>query len=343
MKAAYLEEIEKLAIREIPYPQISDGDIILKVKSVAICGTDIKIFKFGHVRISLPWILGHEIAGEIVEVGKNVMNYNIGDKVVVNPTVFCGTCYYCRRGLYNICLHPSSYGYERSGGFVQYMRVHEDTVSRNELYHIPSDTSFDEAALTEPFACVINGHKDIKINPDSSVVIFGGGPIGIMHGFYARLRGAKKIILIEINAQRAKGAAKFSIFDHIFTENYKEYIKDITDGIGPDVGIVAAPSPDAQREVLEVVRKRGEIVYFASLPKGHENANLNTNIIHYKELKIFGSSNSVGLNMQNALSIISSERIPIKELITHRFSLTNIDNAFKKAMSPCSYKVIVNP
>ena len=345
MKALYLEDIEKLAVKEISYPKLPKGGLILKVKSVAICGTDLKIYKHGHRRVVLPWILGHEVSGIIEETDDPTGYYKRGDRVVLNPTVYCGKCYYCKRGMYNICLSPDSYGYERPGGFVEYMPVLHDVVSRRELYRIFPDLGFDEAALTEPFACVMNGHKDIHIDPGTHVLIIGGGAIGIMHAMYAKERGADDVYLYDINEERAKRAGLIPYIDKAFSKKREliDAIETLTSGIGPDVVIVAAPSTDAQQTALEVVRKRGEVVFFAGIAKGVNPTPIDTNLIHYKELKMFGSSNSTGLYMEKALSFIYTHKSFFSSLITARFPLTSAEEAFASAFSPSSYKVVINP
>ncbi len=345
MKALYLEDIEKLKIREIPDPVLLDGGAVLKVKSAAICGTDLKIFKFGHTRVSLPWVLGHEISGILEEVEDPTGYYNSGNRVVLNPTVYCGECYYCKRGMYNICLNPDSYGYERPGGFSEYMSIGKDIIQRRELYFIPKGVTFDEAALTEPFACVINGHKDITIDPESLVIIIGTGSIGIMHSIYTWARGAKDIWIYDLNKERAKRALEFSHISYSFSDEdkLKEELEHFTNGIGADVVIVAAPSITAQNLALTLVRKRGEVLFFAGLPKGSSKGPLDTNLIHYKELKVFGTSNSTWLTMESALSFISSHKKFFSQIITSKFPIERAEEAFESAFSPSSYKVIINP
>ncbi len=345
MKALFIEDIERLNIKEIPYPKISKGGAILKVESAAICGTDLKIFKFGHKRVKFPWILGHEISGTVEEVDDPSGYYKKGDRVVLNPTVYCGECYYCKRGMYNICLNPHSYAYEVPGGFSEYMRIEEITINRRELYHLPSSLDFDLASITEPFACVINGHKDIDIEPETVVAILGVGPIGIMHSIYSKMRGAKKVFIYDINKIRAEKASTFSYIDDAFLveREFIEALLDETLGIGPDVVIVAAPSHLAQQLAIEIVRKRGEVLFFAGLPHGEGPNPIDTNLIHYKELKVFGSSNSTGLNMEASLLFISRNRKLFESLITGRYPLEDAKHAFSSAFLPTSYKVIINP
>ena len=345
MKALYLENIGELAIKEIPFPALPDGGAILRVKSAAICGTDLKIFKFGHDRISLPWVLGHEVSGILEDVDDPTGYYKPGDRVVLNPTVYCGRCYYCKRGMYNICLNPNSYGYERPGGFSEYISLEKDTIQRRELYPISEKISFDEAALAEPFACVINGHKDLTIKPESLVIIIGAGPIGIMHSMYTWARGARSIWIYDINEKRAGKAIEFSHIEASFSneDRLKKELAYVREGIGADVVIVAAPSIIAQNLALSIVRKRGEVLFFAGLPKGGSQGTINTNLIHYKELKVFGSSNSTGLTMESALSFISFQKQFFSRIITARFPLEKAKDAFATAFSSSSYKVIINP
>ncbi len=345
MKALFVKEIEHLELKDIPYPTLPQEGAMLKVKAAAICGTDLKIFRFGHKRVKFPWIIGHEISGVVEEIDDPSGYYKVGDRVVLNPTVYCGKCYYCKRGMYNICLNPDSYGYERPGGFSEYMIINEDTIFYRELYHIPNDLSFELAAIVEPFACVINGHKDVKIDPESTVLIIGGGTIGIMHAIYSKERGAKNVFIYDINRVRTEKALSFPQIDGAFSSlsTLKDTLQEKTGGIGPDVIIVAAPSPDAQNLALEMVRKRGYVVFFAGIPYGEESISVDTNLIHYKELKVFGSSNSTGLEMETSLSFIHKHKELFSSFITFRFPLLGAYDAFSSAFLPTSYKVIINP
>ncbi|HOC02339.1 MAG TPA: alcohol dehydrogenase catalytic domain-containing protein, partial [bacterium] len=185
-KAALLVNIEDLKIVDREIPQIGKNEILLRVKACAICGTDIKVFHHGHKHIVFPRVTGHELSGVIEKIGEDIKKYKVGDRVTVAPAIPCGECYYCRRGWQSMCDNLKTIGYQFDGGFAEYMVIPEVAIRNGCVNIIPDGLSFDEAALAEPLACVINGQQLSRVEMGDTVLIVGAGPIGCLHAELAK-------------------------------------------------------------------------------------------------------------------------------------------------------------
>ena len=342
MKAAVLEALEKLTVKEIEKPCIKEGEILLKVKACAVCGSDIRIFHHGNPRVKPPAIIGHEISGEIVEVGEGVKNFKKGDKIAVGADVPCGECFYCQNGLGNNCPINYAIGYQFPGGFSEYMVLNSLTVRLGPVHHLPKGISFAEGALAEPLACCLNALELSHFHPGVEVVIFGAGPIGCMLIEVAKALGAKKVIVTQRSEKRLKMAEKFGA-DVVISSTDPELINKIlreTDG-GADIVLTACPAVEAQALAIKVVRNRGFVNLFGGLPKGSPLLSIDSNIIHYKEIYLHGSHGSVPRHHKLALELIALGKVKIKNYISHRFPLDKIKEAFTMAESKEGLKVIV--
>lgn len=209
MKAALLKEIGNLEITETEVKRPASGEILIKVKACAICGTDIKVFHHGHRLIVFPRVTGHELSGVIEEIGSGVSGYKKGERVAVAPAIPCGMCYYCRRGWQAMCDNLKAIGYHFDGAFAEYMIVPETAVRNGCVNRIPDNLDFDGAAIAEPLACVINGQMLSMVEPGDTVTILGAGPIGCLHAENAKYLGASKVILCDISQERLT-LAKFT-------------------------------------------------------------------------------------------------------------------------------------
>ncbi len=346
MKAAVLNDIESLEIKDIPVPSPSEYEIVIKVKACTICGTDIRLFHHGHKHLRFPRVPGHELSGEIVEVGSKVKNYHVGQKVAVAPAIPCGSCYYCRRGMQSMCLNLQAIGYHYNGGFAEYMLVPENAVRNGCVNPLPPNLSFEEAALAEPLACAINGQELSRIHLGDTVVVIGAGPLGCMHIQLARANGATKIILIELVQSRIDFAIERVRPDVVInpsTEDVVARIKEETNQRGADKIIVACPSPKAQEDSLKIVAPRGIVNFFGGLPKDKPFINFDSNLVHYGEFYVVGTHGSAPYHNELALDLISSGKVKVKELITHRFPLGRFEEALKLAESREAMKVVVLP
>lgn len=320
--------------------------MLIRVESCAICGSDLRIFKHGNERVVPPRIIGHEVAGEIIKIGDGVSNFQVGDHVSVGADVPCGKCNFCLSGNANCCNVNLAIGYQFDGGFAQYMLLDPLVVSAGPLQKLNRDLEFDVAALSEPLACCINGYEVGMMNPIRSVVvIFGAGPIGIMLAKLGFVFNASKIIVIDPNNERLEIAKKFGIH-HILNPKECDVVSsvlEITDGTGGNMIFTACSDVGTHEQAISMVAKRGVVNFFGGLPKSSRPISFYSNQIHYREAYITGSHGSTPIQHARAVELISSKKIDVSSLISHRFQLNQINEAFAKAASGHSMKVIINP
>lgn len=348
MKAAIYEGISQMVVKDVPAPKCTEDNLVIRVRAAAICGSDIRTFRHGKFNVKPPQIIGHEMAGEVAEVGTKVKGFKKGDRIAVAAIVSCGKCYYCKKELPNLCGNFTALGYELPGGFAEYMSVPKEMLYDGSVNKLPENVSFDEAAVVEPFACAINGQELSRVGKGDVVVIVGAGPIGLMHISIARAKGARKVILAEMSEQRLEMAKTFCP-DVCINPGKEDMIKRVmeeTDNKGADVVIVAAPSGKAQEEALKYVAFRGRINFFGGLPKDKPLVTLDANIIHYREVFINGTSGSLPRHNMEALKLFSlgePKGINAKKFITHRFPLDKILEGIKTVESGVGLKVVINP
>jgi len=348
MKAAILAKPGHFEIREIDKPKCGPDEILIKVKACAVCGTDLRIF-CGQKKIEVP-ITGHEISGVIEEVGKNIKEYSVGDKIVVETVVGCGECDACKKGEENRCRRKyKAVGYQFNGGFAQYLVLPKPAVKQGCIIKIPEHLSFEEATVVEPLSCVINGWAPFKNRPKGfTTVIIGAGIIGMLHVEYAKQKGAK-VILANRSPSRLLLAQKIGlpVDSYVDTSVYNlvEKVKELTGKIGADVVICAASSKDIQREALNMAAVDADISFFAGGSKDDPYTSIDTNLIHYNELHIHGANASNKAQYLEAVNLISSGRINVKKFITHRFPLEKIEEAINvlENREMNAIKVIIDP
>jgi len=346
MKAAVLEELNKIVVKEVPTPKADADSILVKVKSCAVCGSDIRIFHHGNSRVNLPQIIGHEIAGEVVETGCNVTKFKVGDRVAVGADIPCGECPFCEAGIGNNCQINLALGYQFAGGFAEYILLNKIVVNYGPIHKIPDGVSYDEAALAEPLGCVLNGLELSQIRLGDTVVVIGTGPIGCMIVEVARKMGALKIIVADISRPRLDMAKNFGGADVYICSSEEDGVGRVlkeTGELGADVVISANPSPEAQIDALNMAKNRARINFFGGLPKTKTPVLIDTNIIHYKELFVHGSHGSISSQHQKAVDLISSGSIKIGKYISHKFKLDDIMEAFAVSEGREGMRVIVNP
>jgi L-iditol 2-dehydrogenase len=345
MKAAYLQDVMKFDIREIPDPVCPSDGIVLKVRSCGVCGSDLRRWREGPHDNSVDLIPGHEISGEIVEVGKDVDGYSINERLAVAPDVHCGRCYYCKHGLYNLCDHLSLIGITPgyNGGFAEYIVLSGEILHNGIVHKIPSPLTHPQASLAEPASSVLAAHQQVQTSLGDSVLIMGGGPIGCLHMVIAKARGAR-VFLSEPNESRRQRAQTFQPEDIVnpSQQDVVEWIKEKTGGLGVDIAICANPIAETQKQAVEAVRKRGRVVLFGGLPKNDPMTVLNANLIHYGEVQIVGAFSYHPVFHQMALNLIARGIIPADKLITHFFTLDQINTAFQTAAGGDALKVIIN-
>jgi L-iditol 2-dehydrogenase len=345
MKAAVFEGLDQMTVRELPTPEPEPGGVVVRVRACAVCGSDIRIFHHGNNRVNPPQVLGHEMAGEVAAVGPGVTRFKPGDRVAIGADVPCGQCAFCEAGIGNNCQINYAMGYQFPGGFAEYVPLNPTVVNYGPVHILPANVSFDEGALAEPLACVLNALELSPVRLGDTVVLLGAGPIGMMICEVARAMGAAKVILVNRSNPRLELAKKLGIADVHVNSSETDAVKavlDETGGLGADVILTSNPSGASQAQSLSMAKNRARVNFFGGLPKG-TIVPLDTNIIHYKELFITGAHGSMPVHHGRALGMIASGRIDVKRFITHRFGIGQIAEAFKTAEGHAGLRVVVNP
>jgi L-iditol 2-dehydrogenase len=348
MHAVRLYGANDLRYEEVEKPTAPAGGLVVKVKACAICGSDVRNVAAGGSAhgFTLPRTIGHEIAGVIAEVGEGVQGYRVGQRVIVGVIIFCGHCPYCLSGHQNQCEDKEAISYQYDGGFADYVEVPAILVRQGGVLTIPEGLDFPEAAITEPFSCALNGQELSQVGLGDTVVVIGAGPVGNMHAMLARAKGAARIILAELMPERlekAKEIGAADLFVNSGQEDLKEVVMQATHGRGADVVIVAAPSGQAQLQAISIAAKRGRVNFFGGLPKGRSEITLDSNVIHYRELFVHGTSDSTPIHMKKILDLMAAGRLDAKRLVTKVLPLSKYREGFELARSGAALKVILAP
>ncbi|GAA2725553.1 zinc-dependent dehydrogenase [Cellulomonas aerilata] len=333
-------------IEDVPEPSPGEGEVKLRVRANSTCGTDVKITKSGHQRIVPPRVMGHEIAGEVVEVGAGVTGWSPGDRVQVIAAIPCGTCEFCQAGRMTVCPNQLSMGYDFDGGFAQYVIVPPQVLAVDGLNRIPENVGYAEASVAEPFACAINAQELIDTHEGDVVVVVGSGPIGCLHVRLARARGAAQVFLVELSRERLDLAADLVKPDAAICAaetDPVEAVRALTNGRGVDVVITAAASGQAQEQALRMVGPQGRVSFFGGLPKDRPTITLDSNLVHYSELTIKGANGSSPEHNKQALAMIADGRVPVSDLITHRLPLDQVLDGIAIVQNGTGIKVTIEP
>jgi len=342
MKAALLYGVKDLKVENIDVPEVELGEILVKVRAATTCGTDVKIFQRGYVDevIQYPTVFGHEWAGEVVKVGEGVSWLKEGMRVRAGNSSPCLRCKMCQKGNYNLCENMMWLW----GAYAEYIKVPARIVMLN-TQEIPPNITYEEAAVTEPLACVLHGIEKANIKLGDIVAIIGAGPIGLLHLQVAKKMGAEKIIIIDLVDDRLQVAQELGADETVNAkhEDSLEKIKRFTDGYGADVVIEAIGLPATWEQTLEMVRKGGTVLEFGGCPPGTE-ITVRTELLHYGEVTMLGTFHTTPAHFKKALNLIASGTVKVKPLITRHMKLDDIKDAFKiLTTSKSDLKISIHP
>ena len=343
MKAALLSAPNEMRLSEVDTPAAGPGELVLRVKSASICGTDLRIITGRKTKgVRFPSVLGHEFSGEIVEVGEGVTQFRTGQRVTMDPVMPCRRCAYCRTGRENVCLNRQAMGYEFDGAFADYLRIPALALECGNVFAMPDGMSFDAAALAEPLACCLNGQRNAQVGLGDDVLILGAGPIGLMHVQLALASGARSVVVSEPNGFRRDQAEKAGATQTIdpTKEDPGDVMRGLTDGLGASVVILAIGVPKLANDALGFVRKGGRVNLFAGFSVG-DMPPLDVNLIHYNEILVSGASALSRAGFEMALNMIANGKINVEQLVSNRFSLADMDEAVRLAAGGSAIKVIV--
>jgi L-iditol 2-dehydrogenase len=350
MRAAVYRAVNQISVETVPVPEIGPGELLVKIATCGICGTDLKKIHTGSH--SAPRIFGHEMAGTVVKVGQGVTQFAPGDRVMVHHHVPCGECYYCRKQTFAQCpvykKVGATAGFEPSGGgFAEYIRVMEWIVSGGGVVRIPDGVPFEQASFIEPMNTVLKGVKLLNLAADETVLVIGQGPIGLMLAALARRTGAR-VLTSDFYPERHAIAAKFGLNEPILAgeENVIDRVRAVTDGRGADAVILAVSVDALIQTAMDAVRPGGKVMLFAQTQ--HGQANFDPGAVCMDEKTLLGSYSASAAILNEVTDLVLGgygNGFDLTQLISHRFSLEQAAEAIEVASHPtaASMKIMIEP
>lgn len=361
MQALIFEGPGRLCLRDVPCPRPAEGEVLVRVRSATICGTDLRIVtgrKTREVRIGHP--LGHECAGVVAAVGSGVEAAAPGDRVGLCPVVSCGECEYCRADRENLCERRYTLGYATDGSFAEYMLIPAHAVRRGNLFKLPDNVPLEVAAVLEPMGCCINGQREMGLHEmlalpgaderQRKLVIFGAGPIGLLHLLLAKAGEMSVPEEPRRSPSLSRGEKKSW---HVTIVEPRELRRQTAMGLGADAAcrpdefipngefdaaILAVGVPELVNVALRAVRKQGRVNLFAGFDAGAA-VSVDPNVIHYGQIRVSGASESRRRDFAEALDLVAGGRIDLAPLVTGRFKLADYEAAFRAAGDGTALKV----
>src|ERR671915_2543847 len=334
MLAAVFYAPNNIVVKQVP---ITRRQVMLKVSACAICGYDARVFRNGHRKVRPPVILGHELCGEIQNdvIAGDGITIDAGSRVALCPLIPCLQCPYCQIGDYNLCINLREIGSTSNGGFAQYVTIPEQLIRIGGLVPVPDNLTDEEAALLEPLACCLNSYsRMLPIAKESSVVIIGDGPMGLIHlQLFKKLSGARVAVVgkVPLRMQKAKAIGS----DAVFAYN-DETVADVLEfagassggdgGGGADVVVIATSNPIAFELATKVSGRNCKIILFAGMPSG-QTLLLDANWLHYNQISVTGTFSSTPKILKEATKIAADKTIDLSTIVTHRYSLLEIEKA----------------
>lgn len=344
MKAVIYYAPNDIHVRDIPAPHLAEqSGLLLKVLACGLCGSDLRTLQTGHPKVTPPYILGHEICGEVVEIGPGVTTpYKPGSRLAIAPLVFCGQCRYCLAGHFQYCEQYREIGQSWPGGFEECMLIPREALERGVIHAVPESLDPAHASVSEPLAACLHSIEPLNFELAHSAVIFGAGTIGCLLLQLLRLKGVQHITLIDPNESRLRIAARFHPDKTINIRQLDASIEETVGNQRFDLVFTATASPIVQNQALHIVEKGGQIVVFSGLPRDRAEITVDYNLIHYRNLRIFGSSIYAQSHHAEALKLIADGSIHIEELIT-RFPLLEFEKGLAEAQSGRIIKAVFLP
>jgi L-iditol 2-dehydrogenase len=341
-----------MVVGSVPDAVCPPDGVLLRVTACGICGTDVRTFFNGDRRITPPWVLGHEISGELIEMGREAARdvadagLAAGDHVHCISTLWCGHCRLCRNGNEHLCVRGELMGFDYQGAYAELVAIPQ--IALKNLFRIPDGLSDAHATFADPLSDAICGHKDIAVGLDDAVAVIGAGPVGTAHAAIARLEGAGTVLLMET------AGARLDLARDILGDDRMEYVdtsstdgeaavRDATDGIGADVVIVACSSDIAQEQAMQMAAPRGRVLFFGGLPKGTTHMRFPSNILHYQEVQVHGSYASRHRDQVHALDMLAGDVGGLRRVVSDIVPLDEAPAAFGRIRAGEVLKVVVQP
>ena len=352
MRAAIWDGPGAMSVGTVPDAVCPDDGALLRVTACGICGTDVRAFFNGDRRISPPWVLGHEISGELIEIGPEAarevgqMGLQLGDHVHCISTLWCGACRMCRSGNEHLCVRHELMGFDYQGAYAELVAIPQ--IALKNLFAIPDGLSDAEATFADPLSDAICGHKDIGVGLDDTVAVIGAGPVGTAHAAISRLEGAGRVLLLEAASDRLElareilGDERMGYVD-VSNKDGTVAVRQATDEIGADVVIVACSSGEAQEQAMDMAAPRGRVLFFGGLPKGTTHIRFPSNVLHYGEVQVHGSYASRHRDQVHALDMLADDVGGLRRVISDVVDLDGAPEAFGRIRSGGVLKIVVTP
>jgi len=345
MQAIVYGSDHKLSLQEMPDPKCAPDGLLVRVGSCAICGSDVKMFKAPDPRVKPPQIVGHEFAGEVIEVGPKTKGFAVGDRVVMATTLSCMACEYCWAGKTNLCPNVMPISRAFPGAFAPYIPIPWEGIRAGNTVKVPPHLEDDGACLAEPLSCAVNAQHLAGVRAGQTVVVVGGGPLGALNAELAKANGATRVIVTQRSKTRQELLRSLDVDAVIDAANEDpvERVKKLTGGKGADVVIVTAPDRQAQERSLEMARKGGMVNLFAGMSRDEPMITLNSRLVHYSEISITGGSDSTARHVEVAVSLLAAGRINWRKIVTHRFPLSRFFDGMQVMLDRAGLKVVIKP
>ncbi|NLK87142.1 MAG: alcohol dehydrogenase catalytic domain-containing protein [Clostridiaceae bacterium] len=328
---------------ETEVPVINDNELLLKTDAAAICGTDIRMWQNGYKGVDEehPLILGHEFSGTIVKAGKNVPFYKEGMQVAIQPNIGCGICERCVSGNFHLCDDYRAFGINMDGAFAEYVRIPGDAVLRGNLMLLPEGVTPAEAAVIEPLSCAYNGFTKCFVQPGDYALIVGAGPIGSSHAMLLHMAGAS-VLMNDLSQDRLDQCKQIMPYIETYCgDNLAGFVKEWTRGRGLDIAITACPVPQVQSAMIPLMNYGGRVNFFGGIPANKQPVPIDTNIVHYKELYLTGSTRSSIAQFRKTLEFVSQGLLNVESMISHRYGLKDILTGFENARQAMGIKHVI--
>jgi L-iditol 2-dehydrogenase len=343
MLAAVFYAPNNIVVQQVP---VSRRKVMLKVSACAVCGYDARVFRNGHRKVHPPVILGHELCGEIQNdiIARDGMTINAGSRVAICPLIPCLNCPYCKIGDYNLCINLREIGSTSDGGFAQYVTIPEQLIRIGGLVPVPDNLTDEEAALLEPLACCLNSYsRMLPVAKESPVVIIGDGPMGLIHlQLFKRLSSSRVAVVGKVPLRMEK--ARTMGADAVFAYS-RDIALDVLDFAGASSGagviVIATSNPIAFELATKVSGRNSKINVFAGMPSG-QTFLLDSNWLHYNQISITGTFSSTPKMLNEAARIASEKTIDLSAIVTHKYSLPEIEEAIEVTEKYHGLRAVIN-
>jgi L-iditol 2-dehydrogenase len=339
----------KITLHEVETPRPSDGEMLVKIMAALTCGTDLKAFKRGHPVIPMPGVFGHEFSGVVADIGRGIRKFRVGDHIMAVHSAPCLACSYCRKRLYNLC--ENIMDTKVLGAFAEFIVLPSPLVKQN-VFHKPGNVSFEEAAFLEPLSCVVHSIDPLNIQKGDRILIIGAGPIGLLHLLLLKEKGA--IISITDTQKSRMSSAKKLGADFVFaadtltsrfikgSQKKHSFKSHLPDCAGYDYVFECTGMPEVWQQSVNYTRRGGTVILFGGCKSG-TTVTYDTGKLHYDEITLKGVFHFTPSDVRKAYKLLCSKKVPVSKLISGKYPLKNIQNAFVKLSKGIGIKYAIIP